>query len=293
MPNTLIEKIIALAHADEDIRAIILEGSLAAGFQVDELSDYDVNIYALDFKKYLVDDRWMSQIGDVLLYQKEQFQFYDAVVPTRLVLFRDRQRVDFSFWRLTLLSEIVRGDKEYESYKNGYQILVDKDHLAGQLKPPSGTGFSIAPPGREAFLQTIYDFWFEAYCVARYLSRRDLWYAKRIENSTIKDHLFRMALWHHQAAKAWKPDPLLHTEGKRFEKWAAPELVEAISRCFSLYDVGGTWKSLFAMVEVFSRLARQTSFQLHIEYPYQVEQDMLGYLQYLKDRGAEQAQEAQ
>jgi len=45
LPNTLIEKIIALAHADEDIRAIILEGSLAAGFQVDELSDYDVNIY--------------------------------------------------------------------------------------------------------------------------------------------------------------------------------------------------------------------------------------------------------
>jgi aminoglycoside 6-adenylyltransferase len=284
MNTSLIDKIIALAHADDDIRAIILEGSFAAHFQVDELSDYDVNIYALNYEKYLLDDRWMSQIGQVLLYQKEQFQFYAAVVPTRLVLFRDRERVDFSFWHLTLLSEIVRGDKEYESYKNGYQILVDKDHLAAQLRPPNGTGFSIARPGRERFLQTLYDFWFEAYCVARYLSRRDLWYAKRIEDSYIKDHLFRMALWHHQAANEWKPDPLLHTEGKRFEKWASPELIAAISRCFSPYEVDGTWNSLFAMVGVFNQLARQTSNQLQIEYPDRVERDIGEYLQYLKSR---------
>ena len=284
MNTSLIDKIIALAHVDDDIRAIILEGSFAARFQVDELSDYDVNIYALNYEKYLRDDRWMSQIGQVLLYQKEQFQFYAAVVPTRLVLFRDRERVDFSFWHLTLLSEIVRGDKEYESYKNGYQILVDKDHLAAQLRPPNGTGFSIARPSRERFLQTLYDFWFEAYCVARYLSRRDLWYAKRIENSYIKDHLFRMALWHHQATNAWKPDPLLHTEGKRFEKWASSELIAAISRCFSPYDVDGTWNSLFAMVGVFNQLARQASNQLEIEYPDRVERDISEYLQYLKGR---------
>jgi aminoglycoside 6-adenylyltransferase len=284
MNNTLIQKIIALAHADEDIRAVILEGSFAVHFQVDELSDYDINIYARNYEKYLIDDRWMSQIGEVLLYQKEQFLFYEAVVPTRLVLFRDRERVDFSFWSLTLLSEIIAGDKEYESYKNGYQILVDKDHLAGQLRLPNGTGFSIAPPSRQRFLQTIYDFWFEAYCVARYLSRGDLWYAKRIENSYIKDHLFRMILWRHQVASAWKPDPLLHTEGKRFEKWASTEILAAISRCFSPYDVDATWNSLFAMVELFNQLARHTSIQLQIEYPDRVEQDIIHYLQYLEGR---------
>ena len=284
MDTSLIDKIVAFAQADEDIRAVILEGSLAAHFQVDELSDYDINIYALNYEHYLADDRWMSQIGDVLLYQKEHFQFYEAIVPTRLVLFRDRKRVDFSFWHLTLLSEIIQGEKQYESYKNGYQILVDKDRLAEQLKPPRVAGFFISPPSRDEFLQTLYDFWFEAYCVAKYLSRRDLWYAKLIENRYIKDHLFRMALWNHQAAKGWQPDPLLHTEGKRFERWASSELIDAISRCFSRYEVDDTWSSLFAMVEVFHRLARQTSLQLHIEYPDRVEQDMINYLRYLKDR---------
>jgi len=284
MEPSPIDRIVAWAQADEDIRAAILEGSMAAGFQFDELSDYDVNIFAFDRDKYLTDDRWMSQLGDVLLYQKEQFPFCGVVVPTRLILFRDRTRMDLSFWHPTTLSEIVSGNKEYEIYRNGYHILVDKDRLAERLQPADGSGFLISPPARAAFLQTVYDFWFAAYCVARYLSRGDLWYAKLLESRYIKDHLFRMALWNHQAAHVWKPNPVLHTEGKRFEKWASSELVDAVSRCFSPYDVEDTWRSLSAMVELFTRLARQTAIQLDIEYPDRTEQDIISYLQYLKDR---------
>ena len=141
MDAGLLDKIVTFALADEDIRAVILEGSLATGALVDELSDYDINIYARRYEPYLRDDRWMSRFGEVLLYQKEEFQFYAASIPTRLVLYLGGQRIDFSFWQLDLLSEMASGTKEYESYKNGYQILVDKDRLAEQLKPPSGAGF--------------------------------------------------------------------------------------------------------------------------------------------------------
>jgi aminoglycoside 6-adenylyltransferase len=287
MNMLLIDKIVALAQSDEGIRAVVLEGSITTEFQVDELSDYDVNIYSRSYEKYLTDDYWMNRIGEVLLYQKEQFQFYENTIPTRLVIFKDRERVDFSFWYASLLSDMVRGEKEYESYKNGYQILVDKDRLAEKLKQPDGTGFRISPPDRDKFLQTIYDFWFEAYCVARYLSRGNLWFAKRIEDSYIKDHLYRMALWQHQAENDWKPDPLLHLEGKRFEKWASPELIEEVGRCFSLYDLKNTWISLYAMVKLFGKLARQVSTQQHIKFPERVEGDVLDYLSYLKSRGSE------
>ena len=282
MDQALIDRIVALAQTDEDIRAVILEGSLATGRQVDELSDYDVNIYSGDYARYLTDDRWMERIGEVLVYQKEELLFYDAIIPTRLVVFRDRPRVDFSFWPVALLSDMVHGRKQYESYRNGYLILVDKDGLAAQLPPPDGGGFVISPPGRDTFLQTLYDFWFEAYCVARYLARGDLWYAKRVENSYIKEHLFQMALWHHQAARGWPRDPLLHKEGKRFERWASPQLLAGIKGCFSGYDVEGTWSSLFAMVDLFGRLARQTALQLHIAYPERVERHVIEYLRYLR-----------
>ncbi len=42
MNMSLIDKVIVLANADEDIRAVILEGSLSTHFQVDEL--YHLNI---------------------------------------------------------------------------------------------------------------------------------------------------------------------------------------------------------------------------------------------------------
>ena len=92
-----------------------------------------------------------------------------------------------------------------------------------------------------------------------------------------------MILWNHQAENAWTPDPLIHLEGKRFEKWASPEIVAAVSACFSIYRVEDTWNSLFAMIELFTRLARETSSHLHIAYPLQSEQDIIRYLQCLRD----------
>ena len=73
MDNSLLDRVIALARADDDIRAVILEGSLAVRTYVDELSDFDINVYSRDFERYLSSDHWMSDIGDVLLYQKEVF----------------------------------------------------------------------------------------------------------------------------------------------------------------------------------------------------------------------------
>jgi len=284
MDQALVDRIVGLAQEDDDIRAVILEGSIVAGGQVDELSDYDINVFTRDCARYLTDDRWMGQIGEVLVYQKEQLVFYDTVMPSRLVVFRDCPRVDFSFWPAAALHEMVQGHKQYESYRNGYVVLVDKDGLAAQLPPPDGEGFRILPPSRDTFLQELYDFWFEAYCVGKYLSRGDLWYAKMVENGYIKQHMYRMVLWHHQAARGWPRDPLLHTEGKRFERWASPELLAEIGRCFSAYDVEGTWASLFAMVKLFGRLARQTARQLEISYPEHKEQQVIDYLCYLESR---------
>ena len=80
------------------------------------------------------------------------------------------------------------------------------------------------------------------------------------------------------------PIPALHLEGKRFEKWADADLIQAVSGCFSGYDVEATWSSLFAVLALFNHLARQTSTHLNIEYPEQVERDILDYLYVLQGR---------
>jgi len=284
MSEVLLEKFIAFGNEDKNIRAIILEGSRATGFHVDDLSDYDINIFARDIDRYLGDDAWIKRFGEVLIFQKEKFVFYGTSLPTRLVLFRDYQSVDFSFWKTELLMDIVRGDKTYESYKNGYQVLVDKDGVAELLSQPDGTGFSVSPPNRDRFQQIVYDFWFEAYGMAKCLSRGDLWYSKLIENRFMKDRLFLMALWDHCSLSHWKPDSFIHTGGKRFEEWAPKELKDSFSKCFSTYEISDTWRSLFVVVETFNQLARNTASRMGFDYPEKLEDDILVLLELLRGR---------
>lgn len=62
--DTLIDKITAFAHANSEVRAVILEGSLTVNAQVDELSDYDINIFAVNHERYLAANAWMNQMRD-------------------------------------------------------------------------------------------------------------------------------------------------------------------------------------------------------------------------------------
>jgi len=284
MSEVLLEKLIAFGNEDKNVRAIILEGSRATGFHVDDLSDYDINIFARDIDGYINGEAWIKRLGDVLILQKEKFVFYGATIPTRLVLFRDYQRVDFSFWKTELLADIARGDKVYESYKNGYQVLVDKDEVAELLPPPDNTGFSISPPDREHFRQIVHDFWFEAYGMAKYLSKGDLWYSKLIENRFMKDRLFLMALWDNCSSSHWKYNSSIHRGGKRFEKWAPKELKDSFSECFSMYEISDTWRSLFIMVETFNKLARNTASRMGFDYSDKLEEDILVLLELLRGR---------
>jgi aminoglycoside 6-adenylyltransferase len=284
MNSELLDKVVALAQCDDDVRAVILEGSFAVKSQVDDLSDYDVNIFVSNAEKYLEDDAWMSKVGEVLVYQKEQFLFYEDTIPTRLVLFCDRERVDFSFWRLGILAEMVRGEKVYESYRNGYMILLDKDGLAARLPPEDGRGFTVSQPDRSEFLMNIYDFWFDAYCTARCLARGDLWFARQIEDCGLRDYVFQMALWEHQLGRGWQSDPRLHTGGKRFEQWASTEVLQALPGCFAGFYLEETWNSLYHIIELYHRMAQRMCRQLEIPYPERVKSGVLDYIQYLQNR---------
>jgi len=282
MQEDRIEKLITFAESEEAIRALILEGSRAVGRFSDDLSDYDMNVFTLDAGAWLENDQWLEQFGEVLLYQKETLAFHSWEFPSRLVVFKDGGRIDFSFWPPDALAGIADGSQPYESYRNGYQVLVDKDGLTEHLPKPDGLGFLVLLPDRDHFLQTLYDFWFEAYCIARALARSDLWYAKRIEASAIKDHLYQMILWERQRRLSWSHDPILHLGGKRFEKWASPELLAAIAACYSPYSKAETWQSLIAMLDLFNRIARRLAGELGFAYPEKKEKEILEYFSVLQ-----------
>ena len=59
---------------------------------------------------------------------------------------------------------------------------MDKDGLTKNLPPPTIKFFKIPKPTKDELLTTIYDFWFEMAGVAKYLARKDIFFAKKIDN---------------------------------------------------------------------------------------------------------------
>jgi aminoglycoside 6-adenylyltransferase len=133
----ILSAIIKWGDSEEEIRAMVLTGSRAGQGPIDELSDYDIALFARDSRTYLVDGRWMSSIGDVWICVHDEGKYGNEVYPTRLVIFRDGIKVDFSFLPVGALEEIAAQGRLPESYDLGYQVLIDKTGLCDRLSPPS------------------------------------------------------------------------------------------------------------------------------------------------------------
>jgi len=76
--------IIEWGQQDKNIRVMILEGSMAAHDHVDELSDFDLNLFVVDKTRYTDDNSWMKKYGDILIFQKNNFKIIDVNIPSTI-----------------------------------------------------------------------------------------------------------------------------------------------------------------------------------------------------------------
>jgi aminoglycoside 6-adenylyltransferase len=178
MGNDILSRIVNWAEQEAPVRALILEGSRAEKGEADELSDYDVNMFIMDPEPYTQDDRWISAIGDVWVYIPEKVTHHGQVFATRLVIYQAGVKVDFILYSTDMLREFAHADPLPEHYDIGYRVLLDKDGVTAAMPSSSRNAFRRGQPTETTFLACIHEFWFEAYHVAKYLRRRDLWPAK-------------------------------------------------------------------------------------------------------------------
>ncbi|EUJ25107.1 hypothetical protein PGRAN_00155 [Listeria grandensis FSL F6-0971] len=74
MRNKLLERIVAWGEEQAQVRALVLEGSLAKQQGIDELSDVDINVWyegEISFGKTIP---WLADIGDVLIENRLQME---------------------------------------------------------------------------------------------------------------------------------------------------------------------------------------------------------------------------
>jgi aminoglycoside 6-adenylyltransferase len=241
----MIGRVTRWAAADENIRAVVLNGSVARGDH-DSLSDLDVELYVRD-PSLLLDNRdWYAQFGDVLAFEELPNPGW---IPTRLLYLVDG-KVDFAIGDVAALGAFPS--------TRPFRVLVDKDDRADEvvrLDPASGD----ARPTSGEFEECVHWFAAAALMEAKLIVRQEPWLAK-LRDHDLKTQLLRMVEWDHRCRYGW--DAEIWYGGKRIGDWADPDIRSDLERCWAGVVPDEAIPALRASMRLFERMATRTGTAL-------------------------------
>jgi aminoglycoside 6-adenylyltransferase len=216
--TAVLHKVVLWATGDENVRAVVLEGSLARDDgTVDELSDLDIRLYVTEPEMLLHSRDWFEQFGDVLVVEALANPGW---YPTRLVYYVDG-KVDFVIARASSLADKQRFGRQV-------RVLVDKDRLTASIT--QGNSASPSLPDEDRYLTCVNEFYAAALMYARTLVRDEPIKAK-YRDWDMKTRLFAMIEWDHVAR--YGPDRNVRPLGAHFHVWADADVVDQLDRCWS------------------------------------------------------------
>ncbi|MBT4917457.1 hypothetical protein HON58_03395, partial [Candidatus Peregrinibacteria bacterium] len=188
-------------------------------------------------------------------------------------------KVDFAFYPVKALEDLSVSLSD--DYNAGYKVLVDKDSLTEKMPQASLKAFRESKPSEEEFHRVVNEFWFEAYHIAKYLKRDDLWSAKFRDWGQKDEFLLTMIRWNEMAKHSW--DYSVHSQGKSMQKWVSSETWHDLHKCFSHFDAENSWKALENTLSLFRRIALEAAELLGYSYPKEVDRNLSEYVSQLKN----------
>ena len=273
-----LEKIINWANNKPGISTVILSGSLAGKGKKDALSDYDIAVYGTDFD-FIKNDDWLRDIDDYAVCIHDSFEFSGYEIPTRLTIFDETFKIDFSFHPIQAMHALISQKKLPDAYNIGYQILLDKEGIASKMQKPTYQGFAVSKPSANEFEHNSKEFWFEIYHVAKYLSRNDLWAAKS-RDWAAKEWLRKMLEWYHAVKMNWTFSP--KNEGKNMKEWMDEKIWKELHGTFGRFDRKDSWSSMEKTIKIYRKFAIKTATHLKYKYNTKTDDAISGFIRKLK-----------
>jgi aminoglycoside 6-adenylyltransferase len=265
----LFNSIVEWANGANEVEALIQTGSLVRrDNRADGLSDLDIEIIATDPGMLAANDSWIEKIGDTItvLHLGEGQEW-----ATRLAIFEGGTKVDFTLAGVARVTS-MRGAGLDPLYERGYRVLVDKAGVTLGLPTPS-YGFPVhSLPSPERFRERVETFWFEAFHVPRYLTRKELFLVKQ-RDWAMKELLLEMLEWHAIAQNS-KPIDIWHL-GTRIHEWADRETLRELQETFGRFDAEDAKRAFEATVRLYGRLGREVAKSAGFKYPQEVEDKIL------------------
>lgn len=122
-------RVVAWAGQHPQVRALVLTGSRARDDgSVDEVSDYDLELFTTDRAALEESNAWLEEFGHVWVCLPTT-RSEDGRYRTRLTVYENGLKADFSVAPVALLEDFVQRERLNDLYDRGYRVLVDKDGL--------------------------------------------------------------------------------------------------------------------------------------------------------------------
>jgi aminoglycoside 6-adenylyltransferase len=247
------------ADQEDDVRAAIVVGSRSrAEVPADEWSDLDVVLFARDPGSLLEREDWVRRFGRVRLTFLEPTAVGGQ--RERRVLYDDGTDIDFA----VVPVEGIDDPAAAEVASRGIRILVDKDGAIARRLADLPPTQQPHPPAQREFDEVVADFFYHSLWAARKLRRGELFTAKLCVDGYLKWTLLKLLEW-----EAHSRDPAIDTwhNGRFLERWSDPQALAALRGAYAHYDEGDVRRALFATMDMFRLVARQTAERLELSYP--------------------------
>jgi aminoglycoside 6-adenylyltransferase len=272
------------AESNADIRAVLLTSSRANPHAtVDEFSDYDVILAVTDIGGYLESDAWLEHFGRVLTVYRDPIHIEFGLGRfIRVTHYEDGTKIDYTVYPVDLLTRIAREPELPADLDVGYTVLVDKDKLTEQLKPPTYKAHIPAMPTEKEYQTLVEEFFSEAMYVAKHICREDLMPLKHCLDCMAKqEHLRKLLEWRVELNHQWSWKPGAY--GRNLKKYVAPAIWSELAGTYVGAGTDKNWDALFRIIGIFRRVAMEIADSLSYSYPESLDHRVVMYLE--KTRG--------
>ncbi|MBN2007461.1 MAG: aminoglycoside 6-adenylyltransferase [Anaerolineae bacterium] len=273
----MLDLILETARQDARIRAVVMNGSrVNPDAPKDFFQDFDIVYIVHDVAPFWKNLEWVKRFGELMIMQMPEDMKY--LPPdgdghfTYLMQFADGNRIDLSFDTPAM----------FESLKDDSLsvLLLDKDGIVGEFPPPDDRSYRPEPPTAKVFAGCCNEFWWVSPYVAKALWREELPYVKHFQECVVREPLMTMLGWYVGVRTGFAKSP--GKCGKYLDRYLDPELWDLLVRTYSDADPDRTWEALFAMAELFRKIALEVAAHFGFDYPHEDDARVMAHLHHVR-----------
>ena len=274
----MFELILSYAGENENVRAVVLNGSRAnPSMKKDPFQDFDVVYLVRSVAPLVRNIDLVKYFGEILIMQTPE----DMGGPppdhvshySYLMQFVDGNRIDLSIYSLT--------DADRALEDTPAIVLMDKDGVIREPPQSSEVGFLTQEPTAKPFEDCCNEFWWLNLYVAKGLWRDELTYTSYMLDTLMRGELMKMLTWYCGVMTEFHRLP--GKLGKHLKEYLEEDIWALLERTYSDHQPENTWEALFVMGELFRRTARRVASTFGLAYPEEDDQRLSNYIRHIKD----------